>query len=365
MPLFFRPFLILLGLLLAAGPARAQTINVDAVTRYWEITEGLRQNRPLTDQMWQDFLEIPGNKIYVRGIYSAANLAAYRRAIEVVYMPRHDSLLQVKLKNKVWYYLMVNDYKEREAVYRNYVANVVRNPGSRDMMYQYAYEYLPARAHTKVPDLQIYYEALGNDATSQAEGLFYSLRAVLDANEVKPGLLEGHEMHHQLRPGKDFGTIAAEDEGLIGILASMQNEGIADLIDKPLTMGMPGDPRGIREWAMAPAPGFINKMDSAIQARARGGAPATGRYYRQLSNGSNGHLPGFFMSSVIEKNGYKKQLLTTCDDPFAFVTLYQKAAKKDKSHPPLFSVASITYLNQLARKYAKPRPAPASASAAP
>ncbi|WP_262905462.1 hypothetical protein [Hymenobacter siberiensis] len=31
-----------LGLLLAAFAARAQTINTDAVTRYWEITDGLR-----------------------------------------------------------------------------------------------------------------------------------------------------------------------------------------------------------------------------------------------------------------------------------------------------------------------------------
>jgi hypothetical protein len=74
-------------LLLAAFAGRAQTINVDAVTRYWQITDGLRQNQPLTDQVWQAFLEIPGNKIYVRGIYSAADLVRYRKAIEVVYMP--------------------------------------------------------------------------------------------------------------------------------------------------------------------------------------------------------------------------------------------------------------------------------------
>lgn len=358
MPLFFRRFCFCVCLLLlVAGAGRAQTINVDAVTRYWEITDGLRQNRPLTDQVWQDFLEIPGNKIYVRGIYSAANLVAYRRAIEVVYMPRYDSLRQVKLQAKVWYYLMVNDYKEREAEYRNYVATVIKNPGALDLMYQYAYDYLPARAHTKVSNLQIYYEALGNDATAQTEGLFYSLRAVRDANEVKPGLMEGHEMHHQLRPSKDFGPIAADDEGLVEILSSMQNEGIADLVDKPLTMGMPGDPRGIRNWAIDPAPVFIHKMDSTIQARAIGGTPATGRYYRQLSNGSNGHLPGFFMSSTIKSNGYTKQLIATADDPFAFLYLYQKAAKKDKAHPPCFSAASIRYLKGLERKYTKPRPA--------
>ena len=346
-----------LGLLLAAFAGRAQTINVEAVTRYWQITDGLRQDKPLTDQAWQDFLEVPGNKVYVRGIFSAKDLVAYRRAIEVVYMPRYDSLRQTKLKANSWYYVLVNDYKEREPAYRDFVAKVTKDPGTFDQMYQCAYEYLPARAHTKVANLNIYYEALGNDATSQAEGLFYSLRSVREADAVKPGILQGHEMHHQLRPQKDFGTIAADDEGLMGVISSMQNEGLADLIDKTPELAVPGDPRGIREWALDRAPSFIHQMDSTIQSRARGGVPATGRYYRQLSRGSNGHLPGFFMSSTIQRNGYVKQLIDAADDPFAFLALYQIAARKDKSHPPRFSDASVRYLKQLEHKYTKAAPA--------
>ena len=351
-----------LGLLLPALAGRAQTINVEAVTRYWQITDALRQNQPLTDAMWQDFLEIPGNKIYVRGIYSAANLKAYRRAIEVVYMPRYDSLRQARLQAKVWYYLMVNDYKEREPEYRRYVASLTQNTVALDLMYQYAYPQLPPAARKRVANLSIYYEALGNDATSQPEGIFYSLRAVLDANEVKRGLLEGHEMYHQLQPERAFGTVAPDDEGLLEIMASMQHEGIADQIDKPLTLALPGDPRGIRDWALTPAPTFIHRMDSALQARARGGAAASGRWYRQLSDGSNGHLPGFFMSSVIVRNGYGRQLVAQSDNPFAFVFLYQKAAKKDKTKLPRFSDTAVRYLRELSRKYARPRPAAARAA---
>ncbi|GAA4038941.1 hypothetical protein GCM10022409_25750 [Hymenobacter glaciei] len=349
-------------MLLAAGAARAQTINVEAVTRYWQITDGLRQNQPLTDQMWRDFLEIPGNKIYVRGIYSAANLVNYRRAIDVVYMPRYDSLLQAKLKAKVWYYVLVNDYKVREPEYRRYVASLTQGAAALDQMYQYAYPQLPPAARTKVAKLNIYYEALGNDATSQEEGIFYSLRAVLDANEVKPGLLEGHELYHRLQPSRDFGTIAPDDLGLLEIMDSMQHEGIADQIDKPLTMALAGDPRGIRDWALTPAPVFIHCMDSTLQSRARGGAAATGRWYRQLSNGSNGHLPGFFMSSAIVRNGFGKQMIAQFDNPFAFVFLYQKAAKKDKSQLPRFSEESLRYLKTLERKYDKHRPASGAAS---
>ena len=350
-----------LGLLLAAFAGRAQTINVEAVTRYWQITDGLRQNQPLTDEAWRDFLEIPGNKIYVRGIYSAADLVRYRKAIEVVYMPCYDSLRRAKLQAKSWFYMMANDVKEREPEYRRYVAGLTQNTTALDLMYQYAYPQLPPAARKRVASLNIYYEALGNDATSQQEGMFYSLRAVLDANEVKRGILEGHEMYHQLQPEPYFGPIAPDDEGLLEIMASMQHEGIADQIDKPLTMALPGDPRGIRDWAIKPAPLFIHRMDSTLQSRARGGAPASGRWYRQLSDGSNGHLPGFFMSSAIVRNGYGKQLIAQSDDPSAFVFLYQKSAKKDKTPLPRFSDVAIRYLKELERKYAKPRPATANA----
>ena len=61
--------------------------------------------------------------------------------------------------------------------------------------------------------------------------------------------------------------------------------------------------------------------------------------------------------ALYESNGYTKQLIATADDPFAFLYLYQKAAKKDKAHPPCFSAASIRYLKGLERKYTKPRPA--------
>ena len=203
------------------------------MTRYWQITDGLRQDKSLTDQIWQEFLEIPGNKIYVRGIYSATDLVRYRKAIEVVYMPRYDSLRRTKLQAKNWFHIMVNDYKEREPEYRRYVVRLTQNATALDLMYQYAYPQLPPAARKRVTTLNIYYEALGNDATSQTDGMFYSLRAVLDANEVKPDLMEGHEMYHQLQSGRDFGTIAPKEEGLLEIMASMQYEGIADQIDNP------------------------------------------------------------------------------------------------------------------------------------
>jgi hypothetical protein len=347
------PFL-LLCLLLTSATSSAQTVNIDAATRYWEITDALRRDEPLTDLVWRDFLALPGNKIYVQAVYNDEQLARYRRAIEVVYMPRYDSLRRAKLKAKVWYYVLANDYREHESEDKRYVTAMQQKPDYLEKMYAYAYEALPTRNHTKVAGLKLYYAMLGNDATSQAEGLVFSLRSVRDNNAVKPGILEAHEMHHQLRTTRDYGAIDPADDNLLWALYSALNEGTADLTDKLPELHDAADSAYIRSWLLQPTPAVVQRIDSTMQVQAAGGPAAPLKFYRHLTNGTNGHLPGFYMAYTIVQAGYRQQLLDHADDPLAFALLYQKAAKKSNS-PARFSPVAERYLRQLARKYAKPR----------
>jgi hypothetical protein len=347
-------------LFLLAGRLSAQTINIDAAIRYWELTDNLRRDQPLTDEEWQSFLALPGNAGYVRGIYDADDLARYRRAMEVVYMPRHDSLRQAKLQAKSWFYVLINDYKQREGEFRQYVTQAVQSPDLLANMYQYAYRYLPPRNRTKVADLKLYYGVIGDDATSQADGIFYSLRAAMDIDRIRPGILEAHEMHHQLRTGLDIGELRPHDEGVLWWLFSAHNEGVADLVDKTYELQAPGDPMGIRARLLDPAAAALRRVDSSLVAQAQGGVPAPVQFYRHLSNGSNGHLPGFYMATIIERNGLGKELVSSADDFFTFAFLYQKAAGRDASHPFRFSVQSMRHLQELARYYRTPHSAPAA-----
>ncbi|RZL02468.1 MAG: hypothetical protein EOO62_22210, partial [Hymenobacter sp.] len=220
MPKFYLRLLPLLALLLLARPGLAQTIDTDAVAAYWKLTAALRRNEPLTDAAWQGFLALPANKVYVRECFNGAeDVQRYRRALEVVYMPRYDSLLQVKLKAKLWYYVLLSDYKQHEQEYQAFLAETVAKPAYLEKMYTGAYEYLPARNHTRVANLKLGYVALGNDATSQDEGIYYSLYAARHAALIRPGILEAHEMHHQLISGDKLVSPALPgDEGLLWLL---------------------------------------------------------------------------------------------------------------------------------------------------
>jgi hypothetical protein len=358
MPARFTHLLWLLAWWFPTGSCHAQTINIEAATAYWKLTDALRRDEPLTHKAWQEFLAIPANKVYCSAVWGSdtASLGRYRRAIEVVYMPRYDSLRQAKLKAKVWYYLLVDDYKQHESEDKRYVAAMQKDPDYLEKMYTYAYEALPARNHTKVANLKLFYVAIGNDGTSQTEGLVFSLRSVRDNNAVKPGILEAHEMHHQLRTtSHHYDKTDPADDNLLVAFYNALNEGTADLTDKVPRLVNPADSAEIRSWLLKPAPSVIQKIDSTIRVQAAGGAATPKKFYSRLTNGTNGHLPGFYMARTIVQAGYRQQLLDHADDPLAFALLYQKAAKRSKS-APRFSAVSERYLQQLARKYAKSRP---------
>ncbi|MGI4834993.1 MAG: hypothetical protein ACRYFK_16185 [Janthinobacterium lividum] len=108
----------------------ARTIHTEAAEAYWRLTDALRRDEPLTNAAWQAFLALPDNKVYVDAAWGSdtASLRRYRRAIEVVYRPRYDSLRQAKIKASSWYYILVNQYKEQEPADRTFLAELVKKP---------------------------------------------------------------------------------------------------------------------------------------------------------------------------------------------------------------------------------------------
>jgi hypothetical protein len=191
---------------------------------------------------------------------------------------------------------------------------------------------------------------VGNDATSQNAGIVFSVRSAIEANKPRYGILEAHEMHHQLRPRIDYGTVAAQDMGLLWALDAIVNEGTADLIDKKPMLAY--DPESIQSWLLDKAPGVLRSIDSAIAAAAIDTAASQPRkFYRNIMDGSSGHMPGFYMARIIEQNGFAPLMVKKENNPFAFVFIYQLAAQKDTSRPALFSAASLRFLKRLEKKY--------------
>lgn len=65
---------------------------------------------------------------------------------------------------------------------------------------------------------------------------------------------------------------------------------------------------------------------------------------------TSGHIPGYYMSDIIEKGGYKKALIKHVYDPFEFIYLYDKASKKVKDAYVLSSTM-MNIVRELDKKY--------------
>jgi hypothetical protein len=351
---YLQKALILFIMILLLTPAlKAQTINIDAALKYWELTDSLKKNKPITDEQWTEFINLEGNKTYARSVFDSASLVSYRRALEIVYMPANDARLQKNLKAKYWYATLIKRYKDQEDSLKTYLQQTLQSPAYKNVMYKYVYEYLPKKDRHPVKDLKFYYNGLGMDAVSYPNGIFMSLMACVNNSKIKNGILEAHELHHQLRSQMEFKKMKPEHEGVLYAIFSIQNEGVADMIDKVPMLAQPGDPDGITNWLLTPAPAAIKSLDSnlVVMAQSQSASFQNEKAYRKLLRSSAGHMPGFYMARIIVNNGYKKQMLNIANNPFQFIYLYNKAAKKDAMHPKTFSKKAITYLNALEKTY--------------
>lgn len=346
-------FILLALILLLASALKAQTINIDAALKYWELTDSLKKNKSITDEQWATFINLEGNKTYAHSVFDSASLVSYRRALEIVYMPANDARLQRNLAAKYWYAILIKRYKDQADSLKTYLQQTLQSPAYKEVMYKYVYEYLPKKDHHPVKDLKFFYNGLGMDAVSYPNGIFVSLMAGVNNSKIKNGILEAHELHHQLRTQMEFKNIKPEHEGMLYAIFSIQNEGIADMIDKVPTLARPEEKESITEWLLTPAPAAIKSLDSnlVVMARSQGASFQNEKAYRKLLRSSAGHMPGFYMARTIVNNGYKKQMLNTASNPFQFIYLYNKAAKKDAGHPPIFSKEAIEYLESLEENY--------------
>jgi len=106
--------IVLMMLFIIPFSAKAQIVNTEAAEKYWELTDSLKQNKPITDKQWDTFINLEGNKTYVHSVFDSASLVGYRKALETVYMPKNDARLQKNLKANYWYAVLIKRYKDKE-----------------------------------------------------------------------------------------------------------------------------------------------------------------------------------------------------------------------------------------------------------
>lgn len=338
----------------------AQTINTAPLDAYWELTEKLKAGHTLADQEWQEFLEIEANDIYIKNqAFDQDYLNRLRKTIEMVYKPGNDSILQELRMDPItnWLTYKVSNYKIHEEQLKEFQKKIQQSDYV-DTFYKNAWEWLPKRLHRKAPATNVYLLGIENDAIAGGELMILTLWSAYNYEKLEMGVLTGHEMHHILREPISFENIQEQDKGILYALNGILNEGSADMIDKKISLDstdkLPFE-LVFEEFLLTKPDSIVIQLDANLteSALSDGKLFKTEKDYRNLLNWSSGHNPGYYMADIIVSNGYKKQLVKNVQNPFAFIYLYNKAAKKDNKIPPTFSEISIKYVEGLEKKYWK------------
>lgn len=344
--------LILSFLLLISYCSFGQKLNFDALEKYFSITDSLRQNIPLSKKTWDNFLSDKGVQLYINNnVLDEATLELYRKNLEYVYMPKYDSLLNARLKNRDKYFVLwvFKNYKDQELELKNYYKKIEANKNDYlDSIYQNCYEFLPRKMWKKAKETTIYFIPLMNDAVAEEKDVVFTLYCVFHYDKLKYGALGGHELHHVIRKNKY--TKNEKDKYLYEALNLLLNEGSADLMDKKYTAlkECPED-LAFYEYLMENAKSTLPALDTAILKHIDNSKLISKADLQNIVPMS-GHIPGCFMATIIERNGYKKELIKNIDDPIKFILLYNKAAKIDTEKPYTFSDKTLEYIKSIKQK---------------
>lgn len=157
------------------------------------------------------------------------------------------------------------------------------------------------------------------------------------------------KLHHVVRIPQKY-QIYKADSALLDVLELILTEGVPDLIDKKLTMRA-GFTEELKfgEFLLESGKATLANLDSLLMTVSVGKKEVTKKDIEDIAPMS-GHVPGFYMSDIIERNGYKKQIVKNVRNPFEFFYIYNKAAKKDKAKPHVLSDQTMAYLKAVEKR---------------
>jgi hypothetical protein len=203
------------------------------------------------------------------------------------------------------------------------------------------------------------------EATGNGGVVINDLLHAYRIDSYKVGLLSAHESFHAivsrsfLQRLKKVSNYNSPDFNLLCFLQIINEEGIADLIDKPLLIQrnspLHEEVKKLIENDESISIAKIKKLDSLLTLAFK--TETVIEQYQGFAAFANaygkngGHIPGRFMGAVIKESGILKNHIQSIEDPISFMVSYNDAVKKLKKSYPIFSSDTMEYLKNIKAKY--------------
>jgi hypothetical protein len=256
-------------------------------------------------------------------------------------------------------------YKDNRKQLESYIKQL-HNLNVIDSVKSLLYAFLPLRLQREELFPTLFYLNYGRaEATGFGGIVLNDLFHSYTIDKYKFGLLAAHEAFHsivsvafqqKLKSEIDYN---APDFNLLYFLQNVAEEGIANLIDKPLLLQRNSplymELKQITAGDDSLSIILIKRLDSVLTLANR-----SEQVLRQYSGFAalassfgkkGGHVPGCLMGNAIKEAGLLQIHIDALEDPVSFLLTYNEAAKKNSKKYPCLSNESLQYLQKIKRKY--------------
>ena len=345
----------------------AQTVDLTSVDEFFKVTSILKEGKEISTEQWKDFDSSSGYKEFAEREDNAL-INTIKSSINIVFgngtIAEKDSILSITqeemnrnttmlLKKLILLnYLNMNDnYESIKSFRENYDFNALVEKAKQKLT-----SFLEEPIDSTTEFKPVYFLFITADGKVKEDGIYVDFNLIYKKTEEQRADFLAHELFHNYREmyvNQDFNY----KNYINYFIDAIQNEGIADLIDK--TEGYEKyftdaeeSPETVETW--------VNLYDTAQEDLERVHNLIMQYAKNEISEKEmekeiqkivryNGHPIGFFMANHIVSAGYRNEMLKTFYNPYEFYSLYNKVAKEQH----LFQLSNefMDYLNGLTKEY--------------
>ncbi len=334
-------------------------INTSGAEMYFLIAAAIKADSGNGKIPWQSLFQTPPYQMMIAG--NAIDTNILKSEMHRVYSTS-STQTSTSLSPGEKYH---KEYKHYQQQLEKYI-DILHTGNIVDSVKALLYPYLPSRLQSEQMFPTLFYLNYGSpEATGFGEVVINDLLHSYRIDSYKFGLLAAHEAFHaivsaafqqNLKKNIDYN---APDFNLLYFFQTISEEGIADLIDKPILLQKNSplfdEVSKLTFYDEVLSIKYIKSLDSLLKAASLS-ENVLQQYnsYTSLANtfGKNGgHIPGRFMGSIIKSAGLLKEHIKSVEDPVSFVLTYNEAVSRRNKKLPLFSKISIDYLKRIKLRY--------------
>lgn len=331
--------------LLVLKTSFAQIVDLTSVDEFFKVTSTIKEGKEVTIEQWKDFDNSTGykeyaqrdDKTYIDAIKTSINIAFGNESIE-----ERDSILGISkeemsnntlllLKKQILInYMDVNEHFDSVRSFRCIYDFSTLVEKSKQRLSSF----LGIPIDSTISLKPVYFFFILADGAAKEDAIYIDFNLFYKQSEAQRINFLAHEYFHDFREkfeNHDFNYKC----DLNYMLDMIQNEGIADMIDKSdgyeqYFTGIGETSEMVEIWVQLynQAQTDLEKLQTAVVRYSKDEISENEMIDEILEICKfNGHSIGFFMANQIVKAGYEKEMLLTFYNPYAFYNLYNQAAK--------------------------------------